>query len=66
MLKLNISVALTILGGAIAVAAGVTYVVTKIAITVSCPAPAFTNAEPSESSPLPPGAPVQPYHGKQF
>ena len=66
MLTLNAGVAVTILAGAIVATAGVTYVVTKTAVTVSCPGPAATNAPSSGSSALPTGTPVQPYHGKKF
>ena len=66
MLTLNTGVAVAILAGAVAATAGITYVVTKTAVTVNCPASAATNSTPNGSSALPPGAPVQPYHGKQF
>jgi hypothetical protein len=66
MLTLNTGVAVAILAGAVAATGGITFVVTKATVTVSCPAPATTNTTPSGSSALPTGAPVQPYHGKQF
>ena len=66
MLTLNTGVAVAILAGAVAASAGITYVVTETATTVSCPAAVVTNTGPNKSSILPPGAPVQPYHGKQF
>ena len=66
MLTLKTGVAAAILAGAVAATAGVTYVVTRTAVAVSCPTPAAVNLAPSGPSALPPGAPVQPYHGKQF
>jgi hypothetical protein len=66
MLTLKESVAAAILVGAVAATAGITYVATKTTVTVSCPSPPVAAAPPSASSALPTGAPVQPYHGKQW
>jgi hypothetical protein len=66
MLTLKTSVATAIVAGAVAATAGITYVTTKTAVAVNCPSPSVAASSPSPPSALPPGDPVQPYHGKQW
>jgi hypothetical protein len=65
-MTLKTSVATAIVAGTIAATAGVTYMATKTAVAVNCPAPPATASSPRAPSALPPGDPVQPYHGKQW
>ena len=66
MLTLKTSIAASIIVGTVAATAGITYVAMKTAIAVSCPNPSPAASSPSGPSALPPGDPVQPYHGKQW
>ena len=66
MLTLKTSVAAAIFAIAITATAGVTYLATKTAVAVICPSPLAAAPSSSTRPALPPGNPVQPYHGKQW
>ena len=65
MLKLRVSVAAMVLGGSIAATAGITYLVARASVTMSCPAGIAAGA-PEQRPMFPAGAPIPTVRGKQF
>jgi hypothetical protein len=62
---INAAVAAAIVVGAIAVGAGVTYMMMKTSVRVDCPSPA-QRAAPPQNRGIPLGAPLPEHQGQKF